>query len=65
MTNSPDGTTVEVEISVAEEVYVSIKTNRESYDRVLKDAKKIAKNLKEQLCATCKLRERTSGRSYG
>jgi hypothetical protein len=56
---------VSIEISVAENVYVSIKTSKESYNKVLKDAREIAKDLKEFSCASCQDRSETSRKSYG
>ena len=56
---------VSIEISVAENVFVSIKTSAKSYDEVLADAREIAKELKDGLCEMCKHRETNSTKLYG
>ena len=56
---------VSIEISVAENVYVSIKTNQKSYDKVLKDAKEISRELRDQLYSIEEGKEKVSHRAYG
>ena len=56
---------VSVEISIAENVYVSIKTNVKSYDDVLKDAKEISRELRDHLYSVEKKKEKVSHRAYG
>jgi len=52
-------TTVEVQISLAEHVFVKIKTRGE-YKTVLEDALDITAQLREHLCDLCPERERAA-----
>ena len=56
---------VSIEISVAENVYVLIKTNVKGYDDVLKDAKEISRELRDHLYSVEKRKEKVSHRAYG
>lgn len=56
---------VSIEISVAENVYVSIKVSDEKYEKVLKDARAIAGELKEHLCSICQEKGKIEGKLYG
>ena len=60
-----DDASVSIEISVAENVYVSIKTNVKGYDDVLKDAKEISRELRDHLYSVEKRKEKVSHRAYG
>ena len=60
-----DEVQVSVEISIAENVYVSIKTNQKGYDEVLKDARDIVKELNEYLEKRHKVSEQNSNKLYG
>ena len=54
-----------IEISIAENVYVSIKTNEKEYDDVLKDAREIVKELNGYLERRHKMLEKGSDKLYG
>jgi hypothetical protein len=60
-----DDERVSVEISLAENVYVTIKTSVKGYDDVLKDARDIAKELNEYLEKRHKASEKNSDKLYG
>jgi len=56
---------VSIEISLAESVYVSIKTNQKGYDQVLSDARAKVKELNEYLDKRYKVSEKISDKLYG
>jgi len=56
---------VSIEISIAEHMFVSIETSSGDYDRVLKDAREIAKGLYEDLRKLHKESESSSNKLYG
>ena len=60
-----DEVQVSIEISLAENVYVSIKTNQKGYDEVLKDARDVVKELNEYLEKRHKGSEQNSNKLYG
>ena len=60
-----DEVQVSIEISLAENVYVSIKTNQKGYDDVLKDAREVVKELNEYLEKRHKVSEQNSNKLYG
>ena len=57
--------TVSIEISLAENVYVSIKTTQKGYDEVLQDARDIIAELNEYLEKRHKVSETNSNKLYG
>jgi hypothetical protein len=61
----PEDDHVSIEISLAENVYVSIKTNLKGYDDVLKDAREVVAELNTYMEKRHKMSENNSDKLYG